>query len=276
MTQTFAKPSLTIDEQIVHLRAKGMTIAEDAVAEYWLRHVSYYRLSAYWLYFEFPKGQAGPRFQPGTSFDKVTALYDFDRILRRLVMRGTEHVEVALRGSWAYQLAQLGDGHPFPLRIDDMDNLAAALDENIGLGLEQAPPILYCLQAEQPPALQMDTEAASSQRPAHHAADVLLEQGVHLEQQGKASLRTRRRGLEPVAKEELREGEQILPTGIGSVELDIFPAQRAHRNRGHIGVAERQFRYTHAEDTEIKVNQALNRGLLEAERKTGLKLRKEP
>lgn len=34
--------------------------------------------------------------------------------------------------------------------------------------------------------------------------------------------------------------------------------------------------YTHAEDTEIKVNQALNRGLLEAERKTGLKLRKEP
>ena len=27
--------------------------------------------------------------------------------------------------------------------------------------------------------------------------------------------------------------------------------------------------YTHAEDTEIKVNQALNRGLLEAERKTG-------
>lgn len=132
--------------------------------------------------------------------------------------------------------------HPFPLRIDGMDNPAAALEENIGLGLEQAPPILYCLQAEQPPALQMDTEAASSQRPAHHAADVLLEQGVHFEQQGKASLRARRRGLEPVAKEELREGEQILPTGIGSVELDIFPAQRAHRNRGHIGVAERQFR----------------------------------
>lgn len=113
MTQTFAKPSLTIDEQIAHLRAKGMTIAEDAVAEYWLRHVSYYRLSAYWLYFEFPKGQVGPRFKPGTSFDKVTALYDFDRILRRLVMRGTEHVEVALRGSWAYQLAQLGDGHAY-------------------------------------------------------------------------------------------------------------------------------------------------------------------
>lgn len=113
MTRTYAKPSLTIDQQIAHLRAKGMHIADDAAAEYWLRHVSYYRLSAYWLYFEFPKGQNGPRFRPGTSFDKVTSLYDFDRILRRLVMRGTEHVEVALRGSWAYQLAQLGDGHSY-------------------------------------------------------------------------------------------------------------------------------------------------------------------
>src|SRR3546814_5339967 len=28
-------------------------------------------------------------------------------------MRGTEHVEVALRGSWAYHLAELGDGHSY-------------------------------------------------------------------------------------------------------------------------------------------------------------------
>ncbi len=50
--------------------------------------MSYYRLSAYWLYFEHPKGQAGPRFLPGTTFERVTALYDFDRLLRRLLMRG--------------------------------------------------------------------------------------------------------------------------------------------------------------------------------------------
>ena len=68
-------------------------------AEAWLRHVSYYRLSAYRLYFEHPEGQAGPRFLPGTTFERVTALYDFDRLLRRLLMRGTEHVEVALRGA---------------------------------------------------------------------------------------------------------------------------------------------------------------------------------
>lgn len=90
-----------------------MVIADRAEAEFWLRHVSYYRLSAYWLYFEVPKGSGVPRFRPGTTLRRVTALYDFDRILRRLVMRGTEHVEVALRGSWAYELAHLGTGHSY-------------------------------------------------------------------------------------------------------------------------------------------------------------------
>ena len=109
----YAKPALTYQQQIAHLRQSGMQVADAARAEYWLRHVSYYRLSAYWLYFEHPKGTPSPRFRPGTSFDNVTALYDFDRLLRRLVMRGTEHVEVALRGSWAYQMGQSGDGHSY-------------------------------------------------------------------------------------------------------------------------------------------------------------------
>jgi abortive infection bacteriophage resistance protein len=104
---------LSYAQQIAHLRGAGMVIDDDATAEYWLRHVSYYRLSAYWLYFEHAKGRPGARFRPGTRFSDVTALYDFDRNLRRMVMRGTEHVEVALRGSWAYQLAHLGGGHRY-------------------------------------------------------------------------------------------------------------------------------------------------------------------
>lgn len=113
MTRIFSKPALTCAEQIAHLRANGMQVDDEQKATYWLRHVSYYRLSAYWLYFEHPKGQPGPRFRPGTTFERVTALYDFDRALRRLIMRGTEHVEVALRGSWAYELGQMGDGHSY-------------------------------------------------------------------------------------------------------------------------------------------------------------------
>jgi abortive infection bacteriophage resistance protein len=113
MVLIFSKPSMTFAQQIEHLRANGMAITDEATAEYWLRHVSYYRLSAYWLYFEYPKGQPGPRFRPGTTFENVTSLYDFDRRLRRLVMRGTEHVEVALRASWAYQLAHVGGPHSY-------------------------------------------------------------------------------------------------------------------------------------------------------------------
>lgn len=113
MNRTYSKPALSWDQQIAHLQANGMHVHDEQVARYWLRHVSYYRLSAYWLYFEHPKGQAGPRFRTGTTFSRVTRLYDFDRLLRRLVMRGTEHVEVALRGSWAYHLGQLGGGHSY-------------------------------------------------------------------------------------------------------------------------------------------------------------------
>ncbi len=112
MLKPFDKPSLSLDEQIAHLRKHGMQIADEAAAKYWLTHVSYYRLSAYWLAFEAPKG-SNPRFPAGTTFESVTDLYHFDRKLRRIVMRGTEHVEVALRGSWAYELAHAGGGHTY-------------------------------------------------------------------------------------------------------------------------------------------------------------------
>jgi len=109
----FTKPSLTIAQKVAHLQQGGMTIANIATAEHWLQHVSYYRLSAYWLPFENPKGQPGPRFQAGTDFDTVIALYEFDRRLRLLVMDAVERIEVAIRGSWAYTLAHRGAPHGY-------------------------------------------------------------------------------------------------------------------------------------------------------------------
>jgi len=106
VSRPFTKPATTIAQQLEHLRAEGMAIPNMAQAEHWLRHVSYYRLSAYWLPFEHAKGNLGFRFLPGTSFDTVTALYDFDRRLRLLVLDAIERIEVAVRGSWAYELAQ--------------------------------------------------------------------------------------------------------------------------------------------------------------------------
>lgn len=109
----FTKPSLNFQQKIALLQAKGMAVPDAAKAEHWLRHVSYYRLSAYWLPFEHPKGQAGPRFPPGTHFDTVVALYEFDRHLRLLMLDAIERIEVAIRGSWAYALAHQGGPHAY-------------------------------------------------------------------------------------------------------------------------------------------------------------------
>jgi len=109
----FTKVSLTIPQKIAHLQAAGMVIPDVQLAEHWLRHVSYYRLSAYWLPFENPKGQNGPRFQAGTQFNTVVDLYQFDRQLRLLALDAIEHVEVAIRGGWAYALAHQGGPHGY-------------------------------------------------------------------------------------------------------------------------------------------------------------------
>ncbi len=108
MKPPYTKPALPITDQINKLIGKDMIIANHALAEHSLQHISYYRLSAYWFPFEYPKGQAGPRFKPGTSFENVLELYEFDRRLRLLVLDAIERVEIAVRGSWAYQLAMLG------------------------------------------------------------------------------------------------------------------------------------------------------------------------
>lgn len=113
MTRAFAKPALTIDQQIAKLRAAGMTVADDDRARHWLSHVSYYRLSGYWHIYKDHGAAPATRFVAGTDFDTVTELYSFDRRLRRMVARATEHVEVALRGSWAYTLAQVGGSHGY-------------------------------------------------------------------------------------------------------------------------------------------------------------------
>ncbi len=113
MKQPYTKPALPIPDQIAKLTSEGMTIADYAAAEHCLQHISYYRLSAYWLPFEHPKTQVGPRFKLGTTFEEVMALYEFDRKLRLLVLDAVERVEVAVRGSWAYQLAMLGGSHGY-------------------------------------------------------------------------------------------------------------------------------------------------------------------
>ncbi|MEN2786743.1 Abi family protein [Sphingomonas qilianensis] len=90
-----------------------MTVADDARATHWLTHVSYYRLSGYWHIWKDRSVADVTRFRAGTDFDRACSLYEFDRELRAVVGRAVEHVEVALRGSWAYALAHRGGPHGY-------------------------------------------------------------------------------------------------------------------------------------------------------------------
>lgn len=99
----FGKPATTHAQQVALLQLRGMAVDDTAAAEFYLQHLNYYRLGAYWLPFE--ADHATHAFKPGTRFADVLNLYVFDRELRLLVLDAIERVEVSVRSQWAYQLA---------------------------------------------------------------------------------------------------------------------------------------------------------------------------
>lgn len=109
MLTPFTKPATTYAQQVSILQQRGMTIADTSAVEFYLQHLNYYRLGAYWLPFE--ADHASHQFRPGTCFNDVLNLYIFDRELRLLVLDAIERVEVSVRCQWAYQLAHYHGPH---------------------------------------------------------------------------------------------------------------------------------------------------------------------
>lgn len=109
----FTKPAKSVPDQILLLQGRGMVIEDSDRATHALGHISYYRLSAYWLYFEADPTSGDHTFKPGTTFEAVLALYEFDRKLRLMLMDAIERIEVAARGSWAHQMAMVYGPHGY-------------------------------------------------------------------------------------------------------------------------------------------------------------------
>ena len=110
----FSKPALSILEQIDLLEGRGMTVTDKSIVENWLKSVSYYRMSGYWLPFENPPKVNETRskdFIKGTTFDDVMALYIFDRKLRLTIMEAVERIEIALRARWTYHMVEMHGSH---------------------------------------------------------------------------------------------------------------------------------------------------------------------
>lgn len=105
----YIKRAISYAEQVELLRSRGMLIDDQPEAEFYLQHINYYRLGAYWLSFE--ADHATHRFNPGTTFKQVLNLYIFDRELRLLVMDAMERLEVSVRTQWAYHLGRMHGSH---------------------------------------------------------------------------------------------------------------------------------------------------------------------
>ena len=84
----FKKPPLSLAGQVGLLESRGMIISDRSTAEEALLRLNYYRFSGYALHFEiFKDRQRTHQFKPGTTFDAVLQLYEFDTRLRALLFR---------------------------------------------------------------------------------------------------------------------------------------------------------------------------------------------
>lgn len=99
----YNKFPITIKEQISKLKERGLIIENDALAEKYLNHISYYRLAGYWWPFQSDK--ENHVFKPGSKFETVIAVYNFDAELRILLFDVIEKIEISLRTKLIYHLS---------------------------------------------------------------------------------------------------------------------------------------------------------------------------
>ena len=91
------KPFTTVQQQIQKLKSRNCVITDPAFAEMVLKQVTYYHLSAYFL----PFRQKGGTYSPGTTFEKVYSIFEFDQKMRNILFKIIEKIELYLRSEFA-------------------------------------------------------------------------------------------------------------------------------------------------------------------------------
>ena len=102
ISPTFTKTHLSYDDQITLLMSRGLVISDKDLARKKLEHISYYRLSAYFLPFQSQKDV----FNPDTRFEEILDLYYFDKALRKIIFNAIETLEINIRANIAYHLSK--------------------------------------------------------------------------------------------------------------------------------------------------------------------------
>lgn len=103
---TYNKDFKTYAQQIDILKQRGLNISNASYALSKLQHINYYRLSAYFLPFQYPKdGDKKDIFLEDKSFEDIIQLYYFDSELRKIIFEAIESIEVYFRTQITYSHA---------------------------------------------------------------------------------------------------------------------------------------------------------------------------
>lgn len=97
----YNKAPLSFDEQLSLMKKRGLTVDNEEKAISYLKSISYYRLSAYFLPYQSDKD----KFNEGTTFKQIIRTYTFDRELRLLIFDCIERIEVAIRTQFIYTMS---------------------------------------------------------------------------------------------------------------------------------------------------------------------------
>ena len=112
---TYAKPHLSIDQQIDLLESRGLAVPDREEAQHYLSTVGYYAMGSYWyparhVVADGTGARPTDTFVEGASFSDAAALYLYDQKLRLIALEALERVERALKVKVAYML---GEHDPF-------------------------------------------------------------------------------------------------------------------------------------------------------------------
>ena len=125
ISKNFTKTHLTYDKQIALLESRGLIISNKEFAKKKLKHISYYRLSAYFL----PLQKEKDLFISDTRFEEILRLYYFDKALRKIIFDAIETIEINIRANIVYNLSKETGAFGYI----EKENLNATYSEYINL-----------------------------------------------------------------------------------------------------------------------------------------------
>jgi len=112
MNVSYPKTWLSVSDQLQKLANRGLVIVDHVAATEFLSHINYYRFTGYGLAFEQPRHT----YLPGTTFEQVRQVYEFDQALRDLFTETLELIELDLRTAIAHTFGETYGpfGHTLP------------------------------------------------------------------------------------------------------------------------------------------------------------------